>query len=60
MSARLLLSKLLDYVMEQAKEIDPRGFNLSSHKGLKQNLTSKPCLVLTLTSKSKVIIRGCE
>jgi very-short-patch-repair endonuclease len=36
MSARLLLSKLLDYVMEQAKEIDPRGFNLSSHKGLKK------------------------
>ena len=33
MSAHQLLSKLLDYVLEQAKDIDPRGFNLSAHKG---------------------------
>jgi very-short-patch-repair endonuclease len=33
MSASQLLSKLLDYVLEQDKEIDPRGFKLSTHKG---------------------------
>ena len=36
MSARQLLRKLLDYVLEQAKDIDPRGFNLSGHKGFKK------------------------
>lgn len=36
MSAHKLLSKLLDYVLEQAKDIDPRGFNLSGHKGFKK------------------------
>ena len=36
MSAHQLLSKLLDYVLEQAKDIDPRGFNLSNHKGFKK------------------------
>ncbi|MGE4111693.1 MAG: hypothetical protein AB7E73_13420, partial [Burkholderiales bacterium] len=36
MSAHQLLSKLLDYVLEQAKDIDPRGFNLSGHKGFKR------------------------
>jgi len=36
MSAHQLLSKLLDYVLEQAKDIDPRGFNLSGHKGFKK------------------------
>jgi very-short-patch-repair endonuclease len=30
MSARELLTKLLDYIEEQAKEIDPRAFRLSS------------------------------
>jgi len=33
MSASQLLSQLLDYVLEQDKDIDPRGFKLSSHKG---------------------------
>ena len=28
-----LLHRLLDYIGEQAKDIDPRGFRLSSHKG---------------------------
>lgn|GEM_PF-1208196 len=36
MSAHQLLSKLLDYVLEQAKDIDPRGFNLAGHKGFKR------------------------
>lgn len=36
MNAHQLLSKLLDYVLEQAKDIDPRGFNLSVHKGFKK------------------------
>ena len=36
MSAHKLLSKLLDYVLEQAKDIDPRGFNLSGHKSFKK------------------------
>ncbi len=36
MSAHQLLSKLLAYVLEQAKDIDPRGFNLASHKGFKK------------------------
>lgn len=36
MSAHQLLSKLLDYVLEQAKDIDPRGFNLAGHKGFKK------------------------
>ena len=35
---RQLLSKLLDYVLEQSKDIDPRGFNLSGHKGFKKTL----------------------
>jgi very-short-patch-repair endonuclease len=33
MSASQLLSQLLDYVLEQDKDIDPRGFKLSAHKG---------------------------
>ena len=33
MSASQLLSQLLDYVLEQDKVIDPRGFKLSTHKG---------------------------
>jgi len=33
MSASQLLSQLLDYVLEQDKDIDPRGFKLSTHKG---------------------------
>jgi very-short-patch-repair endonuclease len=36
MSAHQLLSKLLAYVLEQAKDIDPRGFNLANHKGFKK------------------------
>ena len=36
MTAHRLLSKLLDYVLEQAKNIDPRGFNLSGHKDFKK------------------------
>lgn len=39
MSAHQLLSRLLDYVLEQAKDIDPRGFNLSGHKGFKKTKT---------------------
>jgi very-short-patch-repair endonuclease len=31
--ARTLLHKLLDYIYEQAKDIDPRGFRLSTAKG---------------------------
>ena len=41
MSAHQLLSMLLDEALEQAKDIDPRGFNLSAHKGFKK---SKPDL----------------
>ncbi len=33
MSANQLLSQLLDYVLEQDKEIDPRGFKLATHNG---------------------------
>ena len=33
MSARDLLTRLLDYIEEQAKDIDPRAFRLSSAKG---------------------------
>lgn len=33
MSAHSLLTKLLDYVLEQDKDIDPRGFKLSGYKG---------------------------
>lgn len=33
MSPSSLLNKLLDYVLEQDKEIDPRGFKLQSYKG---------------------------
>ena len=33
MSAHSLLTKLLDYVLEQDKDIDPRGFRLSGLKG---------------------------
>jgi hypothetical protein len=33
MSASQLLSQLLDYVLEQDKDVDPRRFNLSSDKG---------------------------
>lgn len=39
MSAGQLLSQLLDYVLEQDKDIDPRGFKLSTHKGF---LKGKP------------------
>ena len=28
-----LMTKLLDYVLEQAKEVDPRGFTLKGHEG---------------------------
>lgn len=33
MSASQLLSQLLDYVLEQDKDIDPRGFKLATQKG---------------------------
>lgn len=33
MSPNSLLNKLLDYVLEQDKEIDPRGFKLQGYKG---------------------------
>lgn len=33
MSPSSLLNKLLDYVLEQDKEIDPRGFKLQGYKG---------------------------
>jgi very-short-patch-repair endonuclease len=39
MSAHQLLTRLLNYVVEQSKDIDPRGFKLSNHKGF---LKSKP------------------
>lgn len=45
MSASQLLSRLLDYVLEQDKDIDPRGFKLSTHKGFikgKPDLQSLP------------------
>jgi very-short-patch-repair endonuclease len=32
-SGRLLLHRLLDYIREQAKEVDPRGYRLGSLKG---------------------------
>lgn len=41
MSASNLLRNLLDYVLEQDKDIDPRGFKLSAHKGF---LKAKPDL----------------
>lgn len=41
MSAHGLLSKLLDYVLEQDKEVDPRGFKLAGYKGF---LKGKPDL----------------
>jgi very-short-patch-repair endonuclease len=41
MSAPSLLIKLLDYVLEQDKEVDPRGFKLSQHKGF---IKAKPDL----------------
>ncbi len=41
MTASQLLSQLLDYVLEQDKAIDPRGFKLSGHKGF---IKSKPDL----------------
>ncbi|MBC3930026.1 hypothetical protein [Undibacterium sp. CY21W] len=33
MSPNSLLNKLLGYVLEQDKEIDPRGFKLQGYKG---------------------------
>lgn len=33
MSSHKLLTQLLDYVLEQDKKVDPRGFRLSQHKG---------------------------
>lgn len=39
MSARTLLTRLLDYIEEQAKEVDPRGFCLSAAKGFIRNPT---------------------
>jgi very-short-patch-repair endonuclease len=33
MTGPKLLTQLLDYVLEQDKEVDPRGFKLSQHKG---------------------------
>jgi hypothetical protein len=41
MSGRNLLTKLLDYVLEQDKEVDPRGFKLNQHRGF---LKAKPDL----------------
>lgn len=41
MSGPRLLIKLLDYVLEQDKEVDPRGFKLSQHKGF---IKAKPDL----------------
>ena len=41
MSGPSLLIKLLDYVLEQDKEVDPRGFKLSQHKGF---IKAKPDL----------------
>src|ERR1700736_6162924 len=32
-SARLLLHRLLDYIHEQAKEVDPRGYRLGAGRG---------------------------
>ena len=33
MSVSALMRNLLDYVLEQDKDIDPRGFKLSAHRG---------------------------
>lgn len=41
MNAHDLLSKLLDYVLEQDKDVDPRGFKLAGYKGF---LRGKPDL----------------
>ena len=41
MSVSALMRNLLDYVLEQDKDIDPRGFKLSAHKGF---LKAKPDL----------------
>lgn len=35
-AANELLKKLLDYVLEQDKEIDPRGFSIANHAGFKK------------------------
>jgi hypothetical protein len=32
-SGRLLLHRLLDYIREQAKEVDPRGYRLGAARG---------------------------
>jgi len=45
MSTGQLLGQLLDYVLEQDKEVDPRGFKLSTHQGFikgKPDLQSLP------------------
>lgn len=39
--AQHLLTKLLDYVIEQSKDVDPRGFRLSQHRGF---IKAKPDL----------------
>ena len=41
MSGATLLNKLLNYVLEQDKEVDPRGFTLSQYKGF---IRAKPDL----------------
>lgn len=41
MSGAALLNKLLNYVLEQDKEVDPRGFTLSQYKGF---IRAKPDL----------------
>lgn len=38
MGASELLTDLLDYVLEQDKDIDPRGFKLQAHKGFLKGL----------------------
>lgn len=35
--ARILLQRLLEYIGEQAKDVDPRGFRLDNHKGFKRD-----------------------
>lgn len=40
MNPRDLLGSLLDYVLEQDKEVDPRGFRLGKHDGFQRNRPS--------------------
>lgn len=55
MSASQLLSKLLDYVPEQDKDINPRGFKLSTHKSF---IKSRPELQGLLGVDFDIKVKG--